>query len=274
MSDRKRPLPALRPVTPLGIAARDLARVAEAVEAGQPPADLAAELSRLSALIGGLDPYVEANTSAQSEPLAALAARTAAEDWAAVFGTGDSVVALEAEMLSGHVEGQFLKMLVRAMRARRVLEVGMFTGYGALAMAEGLPEGGELVALELDPYVAAFAQESFGNAAGRRIEVVVGPAIDALKGMAGGAPFDFIFIDADKGGYADYLDAILDGGLLAENGLIGVDNTLLQGEPYLPEPGPNGAAIAAFNRKVADDPRLHHVLVPLRDGVTLIARAS
>ena len=270
------PQPTLRPVTPLGIAARDLALVSGQVAAGEAPADLSAELSRLSALIGGLDPYVEANTTAHSAPLAELANRTAREDWARVFGTGQSEVALEAEMLSGHVEGQFLKMLVRAMGARRVLEIGMFTGYGALAMAEALPEDGVLIALELDPYVARFAQDGFDNPAGRKIEVRVGPALEALHAMSddGEAPFDFVFIDADKGGYADYLRAVLDGGLLAENGLIGVDNTLLQGEPYLPEPGANGAAIAAFNREVAQDARLEQVLVPLRDGLTLIARAS
>ena len=268
------PAPALRPVTPLGIAARDLALLSEAVSAGDVPENLAAELSRLSGLIGGLDPYVEANTSPASPALQALGARSDAHDWAARFGSGESTVALEAEMLSGHVEGQFLQMLVRAMGARRVLEIGMFTGYGALAMAEALPDGGELVALELDPYVAEFAKESFDSEAGARIDVRVGPALDALRDMAGGAPFDFIFIDADKGGYADYLDAILGGGLLAENGLIGVDNTLLQGEPYSPEPGPNGRAIADFNTKVAGDPRLQQVLVPLRDGVTLIARVS
>ena len=265
----------LRPVTPVGIAARDLAALSDAVRAGKVPGDLAERLSNISARIGGLDPYVEANTSAHSADLAELARRTAEEDWAAAFGTGDSEVALEAEMLSGHVEGQFLKMLVRAIGARRVLEIGMFTGYGALAMAEGLPDGGTVVALELDPYVARFAETSFTGQAGQKIEVRVGPALEALHSMADAeAPFDFIFIDADKGGYAAYVDAILEGGLLAENGLIGVDNTLLQGEPYMDAPGENGAAIRAFNRKIADDTRLEQVLIPLRDGVTLIARTA
>ncbi|MGB3456743.1 MAG: class I SAM-dependent methyltransferase [Litorimonas sp.] len=273
MTDISRSQGGLRSVTPLGIAAQEIAQLAARAEDGTIDAlSLAADLKRLSDLVGGLDPYVEAVTTPESAALAALNARTAEEPWGERFGSGMSSVALEAEMLSGHVEGQFLRMLVRAMGARRVLEIGMFTGYGALAMAEALPDDGELVALELDPYVAEFAKPSFDNAAGRRIEVRVGPALETLRDMEGDAPFDFIFIDADKGGYADYLDAILDGGLLSETGLIGVDNTLLQGEPYLAERSPNGQAIADFNAKVAADPRVEQVLVPLRDGVTLIAR--
>ena len=265
--------PALRPVTPVGIAASLLADLAERAEAGTlDPARAASELRRASALVGGLDPYVESVTTPESAELSALNARTAAEPWAERFGSGASTVALEAEMLSGHVEGRFLRILLRAMRARRVLEIGMFTGYGALAMAEALPEDGVVVALELDPYVADFARRSFDSPAGRRIDVRVGPAADTLRALDGD-PFDFIFIDADKGGYADYLDIILERGLLAEHGLVGVDNTLLQGEPYLSERGPNGRAIAEFNRRVADDPRVEQVLVPLRDGVTLIAHA-
>ena len=263
----------LRPVTPIGIAARELDALAREAESGTPE-DLAARLSHVSRLVGGLDPYLERMSTPHSAALEDLARRTAAEDWAERFGEGASSLALEAEMLSGHVEGQFLKMLVRALRARRVLEIGMFTGYGALAMAEALPEDGELVALEIDPFVAEFAKASFESEAGRRIDVRVGSARTSLEAMSSEEPFDFIFIDADKGGYGDYLDLILEGGLLARHGLIGVDNTLLQGEPYGDAPGPNGRAIAEFNASLARDPRVEQVLVPLRDGVTLVAHAT
>ncbi len=180
-------------------------------------------------------------------------------------------------MLSGHVEGQFLQVLVRATRARRVLDIGMFTGYSALAMAEALPPGGGVVACEVDPAIAAFATRRFADAVhGRKIAIEVGPALETLERLAAaGATYDLVFIDADKPGYAAYLDAILEGGLLAPHGLVCVDNTLLQGAAYGAGPvtdADNGRAIAEFNARVAEDPRVQQVLVPLRDGVTLICR--
>ena len=141
-------------------------------------------------------------------------------DWA---GRDPEAVFLEQEMLSGHVEGQALKMLVGATRARRVLEIGLFTGYSALAMAEALPADGRLVACELDAEVADLARRAFSESpAGGRITVEVGPAADTLAALAAaGEEFDLVFIDADKAGYADYLAALLDTGLLAPHGLVG-----------------------------------------------------
>ena len=178
-------------------------------------------------------------------------------------------------MLSGHVEGQLLQLLIHVTRARRVLEIGMFTGYSALAMAEALPADGAVVACELDPAVAAFAAESFaGSPAGSKIDVRVGPALDTLAGLAGTA-FDLIFLDADKAGYVDYLAAILDTELLTPHGLLCVDNTLLQGEPWATaEPSGNGRAIDRFNQTLAGDPRVAQVLLPVRDGLTLVRRLS
>jgi caffeoyl-CoA O-methyltransferase len=104
--------------------------------------------------------------------------------------------------------------------------------------------------------------------------IEIAPAGETLaKLTAAGEKFDMVFLDADKAGYLAYLTAILDGGLLAPEGLICVDNTLMQGQPYLDGPiSPNGAAIAEFNLAVAADERLEQVLVPLRDGLTLIRR--
>ncbi len=185
-------------------------------------------------------------------------------------------------MLSGHVEGQLLRTLVHATRARTVLEVGMFTGYSALAMAEALGDGGRVVACEVDAEVAAFAQECFAaSTAGGRIDVRVGPAADTLRALAAaGERFDLVFVDADKAGYATYLDLLLGdggtgGGLLAPHALVVVDNTLMQGQPWVAaDPTANGAAVAAFNDAVAADPRVEQVLVPLRDGLTLVRRAE
>jgi caffeoyl-CoA O-methyltransferase len=175
-------------------------------------------------------------------------------------------------MLSGHLEGQALKALVRVTRARRVLEVGMFTGYSALAMAEALPDDGTVVALELDADVAAFAQESFDQSPdGYKIDVRVGPATESLAALD--EPFELVFVDADKAGYRGYVDHVLEHGLLAPDGLIAVDNTLMQGLPWgAGEPTANGDAIAAFNEAVAADPRVEQVLLPVRDGLTLITR--
>jgi caffeoyl-CoA O-methyltransferase len=180
-------------------------------------------------------------------------------------------------MLSGHVEGQLLKMLVHATRATRVLEIGMFTGYSALAMAEAMPTRGQVIACEIDADVAAFAQRCFDDSpAGEKITIRVGPALDTLGELAEtGRQFDLVFIDADKAGYAGYLNALLEKGLLAAHALICVDNTLMQGQPWLSAAlSPNGVAIAEFNEMVAADPRVEQVLIPLRDGLTLIRQVE
>jgi caffeoyl-CoA O-methyltransferase len=272
------PVRSLRPVTPAGIIAERLERALGLAEAGDVPAELLDELRSASALASGLEAYVERCTSPESPGLVRLAARTRAQDWEHV---GESV-ALEAEMLSGHVEGQLLKFLVAMTGARRVLEVGMFTGYSALAIAEAVGAGGTVVACEIDPVVAQFAQESFAEAATApgspelaEIDVRQGPAAATLSQLAGAQQsFDLVFVDADKSGYLGYVDQVLEGGLLTPNGTICVDNTLLQGEPWSPgeRSGP-GAAIAGFNAAIGADPRVEQVLLAVRDGVTLIRRA-
>lgn len=264
-----------RPVTPIGIAAAELAIVLEEASELDLPSGLLLRLQRAHHLVAGLDPYLEECTTPASVALTELAARTEAEDWE--NRTSGSAVFLEQEMLSGHVEGQFLRMVVLATGARQVLEVGMFTGYSALAMAEALPAGGCVVACELDPGVAELARLAFAESpAGERIDVRVGPASVTLAELeAEGASFDLVFIDADKPGYLGYFEQLLAGGLLAAGGLVCVDNTLLQGQPWsIEERSPAGQAVADFNRAVAGDPRVEQVLVPLRDGVTLIRRVE
>ncbi|WP_424344147.1 O-methyltransferase [Ilumatobacter sp.] len=266
----------MRPVTPLGIVAERIeALSADLVEGVVVDAGVVADLAGIRALASGLDPYLELCSSPASEALASLDRRTTAQEWNG-FGTSSAAPTLEAEMLSGHVEGRLLGLLVAMSGASRVLEVGMFTGYSALAMAEALPDDGVLIALEIDPEVADFARTCFDDSPdGDKIEVRVGPAADTLREFAGSVEaFDFVFIDADKAGYADYLDLIVDDGLLAPGGTICVDNTLMQGQSYLEgDRSANGEAIAAFNDKVARDPRLEQVLLPVRDGFTLIRRS-
>jgi caffeoyl-CoA O-methyltransferase len=250
----------MRPVTPLAVLAREL----ELLDRERP----SPRLDRARALASGLDDYLSATTTPESERLAALNRRTATHVWT---GSGGAVATLEPEMLSGHVEGQLLRFLVAVTGARRVLEIGTFTGYSALAMAEALPADGRVVTCEADPRAAEIARDAFAGC--DRITLAEGPALATLARLAGaGEVFDFAFVDADKTQYWDYLDVARRLGLLAPGAVVVVDNTLYQGEVYLDAAhrSPQGAAIAEFNARVAAHPAFEQVLLPLRDGVTLI----
>ena len=169
-----------RPVTPLGILAATLAEVVDGLADAAP--DVRAKAAYALELARGLDPYLDACATPESPALAALAQDTRAQPWAA-----DGP--LEQEMLSGHVEGQVLKMLVALTGARRVLDVGMFTGYSALAMAEALPADGHVVACEIDPDVAAIARRHFdATPDGAKIGIELGPARETLRRLAAAAP--------------------------------------------------------------------------------------
>ncbi len=269
---------ASRPVTPLGILAQELEAVVQALDKETLPAQVKEKLLKASGLASGLDPYLEECTTSESAALTALADKTAREQWNNRFNRGETVVALEQEMLSGHIEGQTLKMFIHMIQAKQVLEIGMFTGYSALAMAEALPADGKLIACEVDPYTAEFGKAAFRESPhGEKIQVEIGPAGETLdKLAASGESFEFVFIDADKAGYVDYFNTLLEKNLLAPSGFICVDNTLLQGQPYLQiaERTANGKAIAEFNRTVAEDKRVEQVLLPVRDGLTIIRRVK
>jgi caffeoyl-CoA O-methyltransferase len=265
----------MRPVTPIGILAAKLEMLTQQIDAVAPA--FKAELQQAYELASGLDSYLDRCTTPESPALARLVQQTQTEDWSQHFTDGATVRQLEQEMLSGHVEGQMLKFLVYLTKARRVLEVGMFTGYSALAMAEALPPDGQVVACEVDAYAAAFAQKCFQESpVGGKISVRVAPAIETMQKLAAaGETFDLVFIDADKAGYLEYLEILLTTGLLAADGLVCADNTLMQGQPYLTgSPTPNGEAISKFNQAVAADQRVEQVLLPLRDGLTLIRRVG
>lgn len=266
-----------RPVTPLGILAEQLESIVKSVnEQTDLSAELKAKLNFAWRLAAGLDPYLEECTTGESPALAALAKKTAVEAWTQHFNEGATVRQLEQEMLSGHVEGQTLKMFIHMTKAKKVLEIGMFTGYSALAMAEALPADGELVACEVDPYTAEFGKAAFrASPHGFKIRVELGSALVTLdKLAAAGESFDFVFIDADKKEYVQYFQTLLDKNLLKPEGFICVDNTLLQGQAYLSvgDRTPNGEAIAHFNRVVAAEERVEQLLLPLRDGLTIIRR--
>ena len=175
-------------------------------------------------------------------------------------------------MMVGRLEGRYLEMLVFALSATSVLEVGTFGGYSALAMAAGLAPGGHIVTCELSPVHAAFARRHIAASPyADVIEVAEGPAIETIAALDG--PFDLVFLDADKTGYRAYYEAVLP--KLAPRGLIAADNTLWSGRILDPsDTTADTEALRAFNDFVATDPRVVAVQTTVRDGVTLIRRAG
>ncbi len=176
------------------------------------------------------------------------------------------------QMVVGPLEGAVLKMMTRLVGAKRVLEIGMFTGYSALCFAEALPEDGTVITCEINEQSAAVARRYFAQASdGNKISIRMGPALDTMRTLTG--PFDLIFIDADKINYLNYYRRALD--LLAPNGLILIDNVLWSGEVLKqPPPDESTAAIQELNRTVASDPRVSAVLVTIRDGILVVKRAG
>jgi caffeoyl-CoA O-methyltransferase len=175
-------------------------------------------------------------------------------------------------MMVGTLEGRFLEMLVFARRPRQVLEIGTFSGYSSLAMAAALAPGAKITTCELSPVHAEAARRHIAASPyADRIEVIEGPAIDTVRSLPG--PFDFVFIDADKGGYLAYYEAVLP--KLSPGGLIAADNTLWGGNVVKEsDKSPDTEAIRAFNDTVAADSRVVCVQLTVRDGVTLIRRAD
>jgi len=170
------------------------------------------------------------------------------------------------QMVVGPLEGAFLRLLVRLCNARRILEIGMFTGYSALCMAEALPSDGQLVTCDINPKAEAVARRFFSRSEhGAKISVRMGPALQTLATLKG--PLDLVFIDADKENYARYYDAALP--LVRQGGLVVADNTLWSGEVLAPK-SEAARAIVAFNAQVAKDPRVEKVQLSVRDGMTLL----
>ncbi|HYP28116.1 MAG TPA: class I SAM-dependent methyltransferase [Blastocatellia bacterium] len=169
------------------------------------------------------------------------------------------------QMQVGRIEGRFLKMLVRLTNARRVLEIGMFTGYSALMMAEGLPDDGRIITCDINPEAEAIARRYFAESPdGHKIEVRMGPALDTIAALS--EPLDMVFIDADKENYSNYYEAVFP--LVRPGGLIVADNVLWSGEVLDPK-DVDSKAIVAFNERVQADPRVENVLLTVRDGMML-----
>ena len=202
-----------------------------------------------------IERYAEAHTTPPSALLAALEAETRA-------------TMSSPEMLTGTVEGRLLELLVHASGARRVLEIGTYSGYSALSMAAGLPPDGRIETCEIDPSRAELARRYIAQSPyADRITVHVGPALASVAALEGA--FDFAFVDADKPNYAHYIEAILP--RLSERGLIAIDNTLWSGDVVDPHDD-TARVIAELNDRLVADSRLVVVQLTVRDGLTLIRR--
>lgn len=174
-------------------------------------------------------------------------------------------------MLSGPVQGRFLKMLVEISGAKKVLEIGSFTGYSSCWMALGLPEDGHIDALEINDELEDLMREGWQRAGvSDKIHLHIGDAIESLGNLEG--PYDLIFIDANKRQYAEYYRLCLP--LLRKGGLIVADDTLWDGKVYA-DPLPHDAqtrGLLEFNGIVASDPAVETVILPLKDGLTVIRK--
>jgi predicted O-methyltransferase YrrM len=205
-----------------------------------------------------LNDYVEKFTAAEPDYLYRL--------WRAT-----NVQTVHGRMASGHVQGRLLKLLVTMIRPRRILEVGTFSGYSALSMAEGLAEGGELYTFEINDEMEDFAREWMeGSPYGNRIHFIIGDA--TVEAPRLGLTFDMMFIDGDKRTYTETYEALLP--LLNDGGYLLADNTLWDGHvvdsSY--DHDAQTLGIRRFNEHVAQDPRVEQVILPLRDGLTIMRK--
>jgi caffeoyl-CoA O-methyltransferase len=205
---------------------------------------------------------IEAYAAAHTTPPGELLSRLAEETKATLSSP---------QMLTGPVEGRFLQFLVYATGARRILELGTFSGYSSVSMAGALPEGGRIDTCEVEEKHASVARRYIEEAGyADRISIHMGPAVESIGRLEG--EFDFVFIDADKQNYVNYYEAVLP--RLAERGLIAADNTLWSGRVLDDSDESEGTeAIRAFNEHVIADERVVSVMLTVRDGVTLIRRA-
>ena len=211
-----------------------------------------------------LSEYIEQHSSPESPVLQQITRSTHLE-------------VINPRMLSGHVQGRVLSMISQMIQPKRILELGTFTGYSALCLAEGLTEDGKLITIEHNDEMEDSIRRNLAlSPLGEKIELVIGDAKEAIRRLGerreakGAEVFDLVFIDADKKEYCDYLDLVLP--LMREGGWILADNTLWDGHiiESAYDKDKQTIALRAFNDKVMQDERLEKVILPLRDGLTII----
>ena len=211
-----------------------------------------------------LDEYISGHSSPENAVLEAI--------------TRDTYVhVLNPHMLSGHVQGRVLSMISHMIRPKRILELGTFTGYSALCLAEGLAEGGKLVTIEHNDELEETIRRNISRSPlGEKIELVIGDAKEILSDLTFGAHnkenFELVFIDADKREYCAYLDLVYP--LVPVGGFILADNTLWDGHIIDPayDKDKQTLGLRAFNDQLKEDDRFEQVILPLRDGLTMIRK--
>ncbi len=207
-----------------------------------------------------IDDYMARHSDAEPEFLAAVNRET-------------HLRTINPRMMSGHFQGRILKMLVRMAKPQRILEIGTFTGYSALCMAEGLTAASAHIdTIEIDDELEDFIRQNFAQSPyNEQITLHVGDARTVIPTLTG--EFDFVFIDADKREYLDYYELVLP--RVRKGGFILADNTLWDGKVLIENP-PSGdhqtIAVKQFNDFIANDQRIEKVILPLRDGLTLIRK--
>ncbi len=205
-----------------------------------------------------LDEYISLHTTPENEALQSITRDT-------------HVHILNPHMLSGHVQGRALSMISHMIRPKRILELGTFTGYSALCLAEGLAEGGHLVTIEHNDELEETIKRNLSRSSlCNLIELIIGDCKSELKKIEG--PFDLVFIDADKREYCAYLDLVYP--LVPVGGFILADNTLWDGHiiDAAYDKDKQTLGLRAFNDRLAADDRFEQVILPLRDGLTIIRK--
>ncbi len=206
-----------------------------------------------------IEKYVRLHTSAENKVLQRLNRETHAK-------------ILRPRMLSGHMQGKLLEMISHMIKPEKIVEIGTYTGYSAICLASGLEPSGKLITIDHNPELEDFTRGFFDEAGvADSIEYIIGEALDVLPGIKG--PADLAFIDADKENYHLYYEMILN--IMRPGGIILVDNVLWSGK-VLSEAAASGdveaESLIAFNEKIQNDNRVENVLLPFRDGLTIIRK--
>ena len=178
---------------------------------------------------------------------------------------------INPRMISGHIQGKLMEMLVRMLRPHRILEIGTFTGYSALCMAAGLDDGGIIDTCEIDDELEEIIRSFFDRSQhGGKIRLHIGSALEIAPTL--GERYDLVFMDGDKREYTAYYNMLMDNGLVGSGSFILADNILWYGKVV--EPVAKGdkqtQAIVDFNRMIREDERVENVIIPIRDGINLI----
>jgi len=205
-------------------------------------------------LSADLQHYIETHTSDASALLKKIERDTHAK-------------VLKSRMLSGHVQGRFLSLISQMIQPARILEIGTYTGYSAICLAEGLRPGGELITLDINEELESRVRRYFDESGkGDQIDYRIGDARQIIPALTG--KFDLVFIDADKASYSHYFDLVID--KMVVGGYILADNVLWSGKVVDAKPDKDTEVIRAFNEKVQRDDRVQNLLLPLRDGVMMM----